>query len=26
MDDKGELQQQQGAPSPEKLTKILGPK
>ncbi|MGO4002716.1 thiol:disulfide interchange protein DsbG [Pseudomonas fluorescens] len=26
MDDKGELQQQQGAPSPDKLTKILGPK
>ncbi|VVO03228.1 thiol:disulfide interchange protein DsbG [Pseudomonas fluorescens] len=26
MDDKGELQQQQGAPSPDKLVKILGPK
>ncbi len=26
MDDKGELQQQQGAPSPDKLAKILGPK
>ena len=26
MDDKGELQQQQGAPSPDKLLKILGPK
>jgi len=26
MDSKGELQQQQGAPSPDKLTKILGPK
>jgi thiol:disulfide interchange protein DsbG len=26
MDDKGQLQQQQGAPSPEKLVKILGPK
>ena len=26
MDDKGELQQQQGAPSPDKLQKILGPK
>ncbi|WP_347901237.1 thiol:disulfide interchange protein DsbG [Pseudomonas purpurea] len=25
MDDKGELQQQQGAPSPQALTKILGP-
>ncbi|MEW7858069.1 thiol:disulfide interchange protein DsbG [Pseudomonas chlororaphis] len=26
MDDKGELQQQQGAPSPDKLGKIFGPK
>ncbi|MGY2290042.1 thiol:disulfide interchange protein DsbG [Pseudomonas sp. SDO528_S397] len=26
LDDKGQLQQQQGAPSPEKLVKILGPK
>ena len=26
LDDKGELQQQQGAPSPDKLLKILGPK
>jgi thiol:disulfide interchange protein DsbG len=26
MDSKGELQQQQGAPSPDKLVKILGPK
>jgi thiol:disulfide interchange protein DsbG len=26
MDDKGELQQQQGAPSPDKLSKILGPR
>ena len=26
LDDKGGLQQQQGAPSPEKLVKILGPK
>jgi thiol:disulfide interchange protein DsbG len=26
LDDKGELQQQQGAPSPDKLVKILGPK
>ncbi|WP_236194056.1 thiol:disulfide interchange protein DsbG [Pseudomonas glycinae] len=26
MDDKGELQQQQGAPTPDKLAKILGPK
>lgn len=26
MDGKGELQQQQGAPSPDKLVKILGPK
>src|SRR5471032_2606322 len=26
MDDKGELQQQQGAPSPDKLLSILGPK
>lgn len=26
MDDKDELQQQQGAPSPDKLVKILGPK
>jgi thiol:disulfide interchange protein DsbG len=26
MDDKGELQQQQGAPSPDKLVQILGPK
>jgi thiol:disulfide interchange protein DsbG len=26
MDDKGALQQQQGAPSPDKLVKILGPK
>jgi thiol:disulfide interchange protein DsbG len=26
LDDKGGLQQQQGAPSPEKLGKILGPK
>ena len=26
MDDKGNLQQQQGAPSPDKLVKILGPK
>lgn len=26
MDDKGERQQQQGAPSPDKLAKILGPK
>ncbi|OLF52333.1 thiol:disulfide interchange protein DsbG [Pseudomonas chlororaphis] len=26
MDDKGELQQQQGAPAPDKLVKILGPK
>jgi thiol:disulfide interchange protein DsbG len=26
MDDKGNLQQQQGAPSPDKLAKILGPK
>ena len=26
MDDKGQLQQQQGAPTPEKLVKILGPK
>ncbi|MNL31852.1 Thiol:disulfide interchange protein DsbG precursor [compost metagenome] len=26
MDSKGELQQQQGAPSPDKLAKILGPK
>ena len=26
LDDKGELQQQQGAPSPDKLTQILGPK
>ncbi|AZE95712.1 Thiol:disulfide interchange protein DsbG precursor [Pseudomonas orientalis] len=25
LDDKGALQQQQGAPSPEKLVKILGP-
>jgi thiol:disulfide interchange protein DsbG len=26
LDDKGGLQQQQGAPSPDKLVKILGPK
>jgi thiol:disulfide interchange protein DsbG len=26
LDDKGQLQQQQGAPSPDKLGKILGPK
>ena len=26
LDDKGGLQQQQGAPSPDKLAKILGPK
>jgi thiol:disulfide interchange protein DsbG len=26
LDDKGGLQQQQGAPSPEKLVRILGPK
>ncbi len=26
LDEKGELQQQQGAPSPDKLVKILGPK
>jgi thiol:disulfide interchange protein DsbG len=26
MDEKGQLQQQQGAPSPDKLLKILGPK
>ncbi|AZC27736.1 MULTISPECIES: thiol:disulfide interchange protein DsbG [Pseudomonas] len=26
LDDKGELQQQQGAPAPSKLTQILGPK
>lgn len=26
LDDQGELQQQQGAPSPDKLVKILGPK
>jgi thiol:disulfide interchange protein DsbG len=26
IEDKGELQQQQGAPSPDKLGKILGPK
>ena len=26
LDDKGQLQQQQGAPSPDKLVKILGPK
>jgi thiol:disulfide interchange protein DsbG len=26
LDDKGGLQQQQGAPSPEKLAKIMGPK
>jgi thiol:disulfide interchange protein DsbG len=26
MDAKGELQQQQGAPSPDKLVEILGPK
>ena len=26
LDEKGDLQQQQGAPSPDKLVKILGPK
>ena len=26
LDDKGGLQQQQGAPSPDKLVKIMGPK
>ena len=26
LDDQGRLQQQQGAPSPDKLSKILGPK